>query len=208
MTLHGKRLIRSFGDYYGLKPDDSADIDDTTVLDSPYIERLYSYTGGSYVAVAEPQQLSGYAITSSGEIVPIMPLTLPATVPPTTDSDQDSNTLGGSAMLREGKFILEGSTFTVDGRDYLLRIRDSPAKGQPPYYLLAMPGGFYVSGLWPKGEGVFSLDYTRSDGSERVFRLDFREAGYVTVTDYGFSRRSLSRAPWQQTPRRKGKRDG
>jgi hypothetical protein len=51
MTLQNKRLIRSFGDYYGLKPDDSADIDDATVLDSPYIEQLYSYTRGSYVVV-------------------------------------------------------------------------------------------------------------------------------------------------------------
>jgi hypothetical protein len=48
MALQGKRFLRSFGEFYGLIPDESTDIDDTILLDSPYIELLYCYRGGSY----------------------------------------------------------------------------------------------------------------------------------------------------------------
>lgn len=48
VQLRGKRFLRSFGEFYDLKPDADADIDDTSLLDSPYIEQLYSYRKGSY----------------------------------------------------------------------------------------------------------------------------------------------------------------
>lgn len=48
MELRGKRFLRSFGEFYGLKVDESIDIDDTAILDSPYIEQLYSYRKGAY----------------------------------------------------------------------------------------------------------------------------------------------------------------
>ena len=118
--------------------------------------------------------------------------------PPTTITHEAND------MLRAGMFPIEGSTFTVDGQDYLLRERDNPTKAKPKYYLLAMPGGHYVSGLWPKGPDVYSVDFTRSDGAERVYRLDFKTPGFVQIVDDGFSRRSLKSAPWHRS-RRTGK---
>ena len=49
MFLHGRKLLRSFGEFRGLTPDPDADIDDTTVLDGEvYRELLYSYKQGAY----------------------------------------------------------------------------------------------------------------------------------------------------------------
>jgi hypothetical protein len=52
MELAGRRFLRSFGGFYDMKPPDpSMDIDDTTVLHSPYVELLYEYRKGSYTRV-------------------------------------------------------------------------------------------------------------------------------------------------------------
>jgi hypothetical protein len=50
-VLHRKRLLRSFGEFYGMQPDPNVDIDDVSVLDSPYIEQLYLYKEGSYTLI-------------------------------------------------------------------------------------------------------------------------------------------------------------
>ena len=143
---------------------------------------------------APPQQLSGREVSPSGSIV----LTTTTTPPPTTTSPTR-----GMAM-REGTFTIEGSSFTIDGQKYLLREREHPTKGKPQYFLVALPNS-YVSSLWPKGGSVYSIDFTTAEGSEKVYGIDFKTPGCITITDLGFSRRSIRSAPWQKGVRRAGR---
>ena len=170
---------------------------------SAYVDFIRTISAPDESTVS-PQELSGHTVDSSGSVVP----TDHDRPRPTTTDRHDQLTIsslaGGSAMyLREGRFEIEGATFTVDGQDFLLRERDYPTKGKPQYYLVALPNT-YVSSLWPKGDSVFSIDFAMADGREKVFEIDFRTAGYVVLTDHGFSRRSIRSAPWRQGAQRKG----
>ena len=109
-------------------------------------------------------------------------------------------------MLRSGRFPIEAQTFVVDGATYLLCTRQQPSKGIASHYLIALPSRDYVSALFPRAGGRFSLDFRGADGSERVFEVDFSESGFIRLTDKGLSHRSLRPAPWQQgrRPPRRG----
>lgn len=65
-VLSGKRLIASFGSFYGVEiPEDLAD---EPLDDLPYIEHLYRYfLGAGYSRVAEHQQLPTYPGKNSGQ---------------------------------------------------------------------------------------------------------------------------------------------
>ena len=228
VALKHKNLIRSFGEFRGLKLDHDIDIDDTSILDSPYVELLYGYRGatGTFTQTGtEPATpfipLSIFAVDAAGYIVTLATAPPPATYSPATAPESsnpthsiphpqittttDAPTISssserGTQMFVPGRYAITGSTFTIGTQTFLLRERVKATKALPKFYIVALPDR-YLSSLWQKANEVFTIDYAQTDGSERVYRLDFREAGFVSITDEGPSRRSLSTAPWHKGPR-------
>lgn len=224
--LKHKNLLRSFGRFRGLKLDPDIDIDDASILDSPYIELLYGYRGGTgtFVPAADPTTplipLSIFAVDASGSVVllattprpaPYSPVTVPEALHPADSTPHPHPTTTnatappvplfsrGNQMLIPGRYAITGSAFTIDSQTFLLRERNKVTKALPKFYLVALPDR-YVSSLWQKTKEVFTIDFKQSDGSERIYGLDFREAGFVVITDDGLSRRSASTAPWHKPP--------
>ena len=138
------------------------------------------------------QQLSDdTAVDASGELVTNDDDTMMMTAPTTTTTDR------GDAMITTGRFEVQGSRFSVDGVDYLLREAAQRVKGKPHFYLVDVSTGKRVSGLWHRGGNRYSIDFP-TDSGERVYTLDFGEQGYVIVTGGELSRRSSAGVPWRK----------
>jgi hypothetical protein len=136
---------------------------------------------------------------------PMMPDPPPPIIPPPMPVPTMPDHYHEVSMLRSGRFPIEAQTFAVDGHTYLLCTRRQPSKGVPSYYLISLPSRDYVSALFPRAGGRYSLDFRGRDGAERVFEVDFSESGFIRLTDKGLSHRSLRPAPWQRgsrSPRR------
>ena len=99
--------------------------------------------------------------------------------------------------IHPGRFEVQGSKFSVDGAEYLLREATKKGKGKPHFYLVDTSTGKRVSGLWHRGGNRYSIDFP-TDSGERVYTLDFGEAGYVRITGGELSRRSSAGVPWRK----------
>lgn len=70
IVLRHRRLFRTYGIMYGIKPDPSCDIDETTVYDGPFTELLYEYVSGSYALRSVTENENGHAHTEHGHSEP------------------------------------------------------------------------------------------------------------------------------------------
>ena len=92
-------------------------------------------------------------------------------------------------QIQPGRYELEGSAFTMEGRSMMLREREKP-NGKPSYFLMALKPSLYVSGLFPQRDGRYRFDY-----ASRVYYVTFGD-GVVTITGGEPMRRAESKAPW------------
>ena len=101
-----------------------------------------------------------------------------------------------------GRYLLSGSTFTIDGRELLLRERENPKGKQTRFFLVALPNE-YISSLWPQRDGRYRIDFTAAGDVERMFYVTF-DSEYIIIEHGGPSRRGSSSAPWLRSTRRTG----
>jgi hypothetical protein len=150
-ALKHKKLLRSFGEFRGLKLDDDIDIDDTAIIDSPYIELLYRYSSGRYsLTTTEPRpELSTFAVDASGCIVPAV--TLPPSPPyspvrPPDPTDPIDSTPEHLALT----MALDASAMSTT----------DPIPGQPP---ITHHEAFTMlrTGLFPLDANTFDVDGNR-----------------------------------------------
>lgn len=79
-VLKGRRLVRSFGEFFGVKEPDAGDLgDELPVGDLPYIDLLWRYAGGARYEFAKAIEVDFAGVGRSDDVdVPAAPLPLAA----------------------------------------------------------------------------------------------------------------------------------